>query len=196
MKHIKLFEQFQLSPLYEEVNSIMEGQLTESEIQELLNEGFFSWLKVLFSNPKKKRELDKLSRKLVSTRVDIAKIDIDKDNLEGFEAQLDQDSDPYNPEARKVQPIKVDKRGDKLDIKKNALQQMEQELLAKMDALAEENEALAKYVNKVKLDSRIEATEQIIKLADKEIARVLSKVHKQDKKASAQINKELQKELR
>ena len=62
-----------------------------------------------------------------------------------------------------------------------------------MDALAEENETLKKYVNKVKLDSRIEATEQIMKLADKEIARVLSKVHRNDTKMSKDLNKELQK---
>ena len=193
MKHIKLFEQFEMSSLYEEINSIMGGELSEAEIQDMLNEGFFSWLKNIFSNPKKKRELDELAKKLVQTRVDVAKIDIEKDNVEEFEAQLDPRNDPYNPnnDSRSVKPTR--KAKDSLDLKKKTLTEYEANILAKMDALAEENETLKKYVNKVKLDSRIEATEQIMKLADKEIARVLSKVHRNDTKMSKDLNKELQK---
>ena len=193
MKYIKLFEQFEMSPLYEEINSIMGGELSEAEIQDMLTEGFFSWLKNIFSNPKKKRELDKLAEKLVQTRVEVAKIDIEKDNIEEFEAQLDPRNDPYNPnnDTKSVKPTR--KAKDSLDLKKKTLTEYETNILAKMDALAEENETLKKYVNKVKLDSRIEATEQIMKLADKEIARVLSKVHRNDTKMSKDLNKELQK---
>ena len=131
MKYIKLFEQFEMSPLYEEINSIMGGELSEAEIQDMLNEGFFSWLKNIFSNPKKKRELDKLAEKLVQTRVEVAKIDIEKDNIEEFEAQLDPRNDPYNPnnDTKSVKPTR--KAKDSLDLKKKTLTEYETNILAK-----------------------------------------------------------------
>lgn len=196
MKYVKTLNSHLNEDLYSEINSIYEMDLSHEELQDLLEEGFFSWLKNIFSNPKKKRELDKLAQKLIETKVEMAKIDIEKDNVEEFEAQLDQKNDPYNPKATNPKKPAAEKAKDSLDLKRNTLEQYEQDILDKMDAIGEENETLRKYVNKVKLDSRIEATEQIMKLADKEIARVLSKVHKQDKKMSNDINKELQKELR
>lgn len=195
MKYIKLFEQFELTPLYEEVNSIMGGGLTETEVQDLLNEGFFSWLKGLFSNPKKKRELDKLATKLVETRVDIAKINIEQEDLEEIEAELEAKEDAYANANVKVKPVKKASAKDAIEIKRNALKELESNIIQQMDALGEESEALKKYVNKVKLDSRMESTEQVMRLADARIKRVFMKLHKKDKKASVTINKELQKEL-
>lgn len=195
MKHIKLFEQFQLTPLYEEVNSIMGGELTEAEIQDLLNEGFFSWLKGLFSNPKKKRELDKLADKLVDTRVAIAKIDIEENNIESYEEELDAKTDPYTNTKVSAKVGGFDKN-DPTQIKRASLEQLETDILQQMDSLGEESPVLQKYVNKVKLDSRMKSTEEVMKLADAEVKRVFMKLHKKDKKASAQLNKELQKELK
>lgn len=195
MKHIKLFEQFELIPLYEEVNSIMGGELTEVEIQDLLNEGFFSWLKGLFSNPKKKRELDKLADKLVDTRVAIAKIDIEENNIESYEEELDAKTDPYTNTKVSAKVGGFDKN-DPTQIKRASLEQLETDILQQMDSLGEESPALQKYVNKVKLDSRMKSTEEVMRLADAEVKRVFMKLHKKDKKASAQLNKELQKELK
>lgn len=195
MKYIKLFEQFELTPLYEEVNSIMGGGLTETEVQDLLNEGFFSWLKGLFSNPKKRRELDKLAKKLVEVRVDIAKINIEQEDIEEIEAELEAKDDAYANANVKVKPVKKASAKDAIEIKRNALKELESNIIQQMDALGEESEALKKYVNKVKLDSRMESTEQVMRLADARIKRVFMKLHKKDKKASATINKELQKEL-
>ena len=195
MKHVKLFEQFQLTPLYEEVNSIMGGKLTEAEIQDLLNEGFFSWLKGLFSNPKKKRELDRLADKLIDTRVAIAKIDIEENNIESYEEELDAKTDPYTNTKVSVKVGGFDKN-DPTQIKRASLEQLETDILQQMDSLGEESPTLQKYVNKIKLDSRMKSTEEVMRLADAEVKKVFMKLHKKDKKASAQLNKELQKELK
>ena len=195
MKHVKLFEQFQLTPLYEEVNSIMGGKLTEAEIQDLLNEGFFSWLKGLFSNPKKKRELDRLADKLVDTRVAIAKIDIEENNIESYEEELDAKTDPYTNTKVSAKVGGFDKN-DPTQIKRASLEQLETDILQQMDSLGEESPTLQKYVNKIKLDSRMKSTEEVMRLADAEVKKVFMKLHKKDKKASAQLNKELQKELK
>ena len=195
MKHVKLFEQFQLTPLYEEVNSIMGGKLTEAEIQDLLNEGFFSWLKGLFSNPKKKRELDRLADKLIDTRVAIAKIDIEENNIESYEEELDAKTDPYTNTKVSAKVGGFDKN-DPTQIKRASLEQLETDILQQMDSLGEESPTLQKYVNKVKLDSRMKSTEEVMRLADAEVKKVFMKLHKKDKKASAQLNKELQKELK
>ena len=195
MKHVKLFEQFQLTPLYEEVNSIMGGKLTEAEIQDLLNEGFFSWLKGLFSNPKKKRELDRLADKLVNTRVAIAKIDIEENNIESYEEELDAKTDPYTNTKVSAKVGGFDKN-DPTQIKRASLEQLETDILQQMDSLGEESPTLQKYVNKIKLDSRMKSTEEVMRLADAEVKKVFMKLHKKDKKASAQLNKELQKELK
>jgi len=195
VKNWKLINEYIRESLYEEVNSIMGGELSEAEIQDMLNEGFFSWLKGLFSNPKKKRELDKLAKKLVDIRVDIAKINIEQEDLEEIEAELEAKDDAYANANVKVKPVKTSSTKDTIEIKRDALKELESNIIQQMDALGEESEALKKYVNKVKLDSRIESTEQVMRLADARIKRVFMKLHKKDKKASATINKELQKEL-
>jgi hypothetical protein len=195
MKYIKLFEQFEMTPLYEEVNSIMGGELTEAEIQDMLNEGLFGWLKGLFSNPKKKKELDRLAAKLVETRVEIAKIDIQEDDIEALESELEDKADPYsNPNAKAKFATKSSfDKNDPTQIKKSQLQKLEEEILAQMTAIGEENEKLGKYVSKVKLDSRMESTEQVMKLADAQMKKVLTKMYRKDKKISNELNKELKK---
>ena len=50
MKHIKEFKQFSNNDLVEAISSIYNGTLNESEINQLLDEGIFSWLGNLFSN--------------------------------------------------------------------------------------------------------------------------------------------------
>ena len=193
VKNWKLVKQSIRESLYEAVNSIMGDELTEAEIQDLLNEGLFSWLKGLFSNPKKKRELDKLAKKLVEVRVDLAKTAIEAEDIEYMESSLDAKTDPYlNPDA-KASNVK-DKRGKStLEIKKTQLGELESDIIAQMDKLGEESEKLGKYVNKVKLDSRMESTEQVMRLADTQMKKVLTKMHKKDKQASKALNKELQK---
>lgn len=193
MKHVKTLEQFKNTELYSTVNSLMESNLSDQEIDMMLEEGLFSWLKGLFSNPKKKRELDRLAAKLVETRVEIAKIDIQEDDIEAMEADLEDKTDPYtNPKAKSFSARSGFDDNDPTQIKKAQLEELEKEILDQMDRIGEENDKLQKYVNKVKLDSRIESTEQVMRLADAQMKRVLAKLHKKDQKASKALTKELQ----
>ena len=64
-----------------------------------------------------------------------------------------------------------------------------------MDNIGSENpnnKILSRYVNKVKLESRMESTEAIMKIADAGIKRVLSKMAKDDKAKIKDIDKEIQ----
>jgi len=187
MKHIKLFEQFELSPLYEEIKSIMELELSDVEIQGMLDEGLFSWLGSLFSNPRKKRELDKLAEKLVEVRVDMAKSNIEAENIEAFEDELNS-KDDYSSRKGGGSHSKT----STTDLKVAQLQKLESDIITQMDLIGEENDKLKIYVNKVKLNSRMQSTEHIMRIADGQIKKVLSKMSMKDKKKDRELTKELQ----
>ena len=131
----------------------------------------------------------------MDTRVAIAKIDIEENNIESYEEELDAKTDPYTNTKVSAKVGGFDKN-DPTQIKRASLEQLETDILQQMDSLGEESPVLQKYVNKVKLDSRMKSTEEVMRLADAEVKRVFMKLHKKDKKASAQLNKELQKELK
>jgi len=191
MKHIKLFEQFELNPLYEEIDAIMGGGLTDIEIQGMLDEGLFSWLGSLFSNPKKKRELDKLAQKLTEVRIDIANVNIEAENIEAFEQELESKVDMY-ADTVSAKDIKSNtKKTSMTDLKGKQLQELEADIVTRMDIIGEENDKLKTYVNKVKLNSRIQSTEKIMRMADGQIKKVLSKMAMQDKKKDRELTKEL-----
>lgn len=189
VKNWKLINQYISESLYEAVNSIMGGELTESEVQDLLDEGLFSWLGSLFSNPKKKRELDKLAQKLVEVRVDIAKVNIEAENIEAFEEELNAKEDMY-ANTLPAKAIKSNKTS-MTDLKGAQLKELESDVIMRMDVIGEENDKLKTYVNKVKLDSRIQSTEKIMRMADGQIKKVLSKMARQDKKKDRELTKEL-----
>lgn len=195
MKHIKLFEQFDQAPLHNRINEIMGGNLSESEIQQMLDEGLFSWLKGLFANPKMKRELDKLANKLVDVRVEIAKIDIEENNIKAFEDELEaaDNEDPYAVAG--VKPKSSVDNTTALQMKKSGLENLETDIITRMDLLGEENPKLQTYINKVKLESRIQSTEKIMRMADDEIKKVLSKMVRKDKSTDKALTKELQKQM-
>ena len=75
--------------------------------------------------------------------------------------------------------------------KKQALQNKEGIVIDQMDAVAGENETLTKYVNKVKLEVRMKANDATLKLADDEMARILTKIQKKDAKEVKTLDKEL-----
>lgn len=197
MKHIKLFEQFDKLPLHNRINEIMGGQLSESEIQQMLDEGLFSWLKGLFANPRMKRELDKLANKLVDVRVEIAKIDIEENNIKAFEDELeaDDDSDPYSNAGGKMTSRGSADNTTALQMKKSGLEALEGDIITRMDQISEENPKLQTYINKVKLESRIQSTEKIMRMADDEIKKVLSKMVRKDRSTDKALTKELQKQM-
>lgn len=184
MRKIKTYEQYHNSNLYDSINSIMESDMSYDEIDNLLEEGFFSFLKGLFSNPKKKKELDRLVAKLIETRIAIAKIDIEENNIEEFKDELE-DDDSFSRSSHSSDD------NDPTQIKKANLENLEEEILNQMDRIGEENETLQKYVDKVKLEARMEATDKIIKLADAEIKKILTKLKQKDAKRSKQLDKEI-----
>ena len=191
MKHIKLFEQFELNPLYEEIDAIMGGGLTDIEIQGMLDEGLFSWLGSLFSNPKKKRELDKLAQQLTEVRINIAKVNIEAENIEAFEEELESKVDMY-ADTVSAKDIKSNtKKTSMTDLKGKQLQELEADIVTRMDIIGEENDKLKTYVNKVKLNSRMESTENIMRIADGQIKKVLSKMYMKDKQKDRELTKEL-----
>ena len=191
MKHIKLFEQFELNPLYEEIDAIMGGGLTDIEIQGMLDEGLFSWLGSLFSNPKKKRELDKLAQQLTEVRINIAKVNIEAENIEAFEEELESKVDMY-ADTVSAKDIKSNtKKTSMTDLKGKQLQELEADIVTRMDIIGEENDKLKTYVNKVKLNSRMESTENIMRIADGQIKKVLSKMSMKDKQKDRELTKEL-----
>jgi len=192
MKHIKLFEQFELNPLYEEIDAIMGGGLTDIEIQGMLDEGLFSWLGSLFSNPKKKRELDKLAQQLTEVRINIAKVNIEAENIEAFEEELESKVDMY-ADTVSAKDIKSNtKKTSMTDLKGKQLQELEADIVTRMDIIGEENDKLKTYVNKVKLNSRMESTEKIMRIADGQIKKVLSKMSRKDKQKDRELTKELE----
>ncbi len=67
---MKLFEEFiQARELVEETYFLLEEKVSREELEELLNEGIFGWIKGLFLNPRKKRALRKYSERLFKIRV-------------------------------------------------------------------------------------------------------------------------------
>ena len=62
-----------------------------------------------------------------------------------------------------------------------------------MDAIGSKSDTLTKYVSKVKLEIRMRANDATIKLADKEMERVLKLIQKRDAKTVKTLDKELAK---
>ena len=69
----------------------------------------------------------------------------------------------------------------------------EKVIIDKMDAIGNQNDKLTKYVSKVKLEIRMRANDATIKLADKEMERVLKLIQKRDAKTVKTLDKELAK---
>ena len=82
MKKVKLFEEYQSSDMVQEIHRIHGGELSEERINELINEGFFDWIKGIFMNPMKKRKLRQLGDKLVQIRVELGKLKIEQEQIE------------------------------------------------------------------------------------------------------------------
>ena len=78
MGHIPTFEKFQHNALLiNDTYEILEGKISHDELSEILNEGLFSFIRGLFSNPKKKNELNKLGEELFKVKVELTKLEIE-----------------------------------------------------------------------------------------------------------------------
>lgn len=203
MKKVKLFEEYQISEMVQEIHRIHEGELSEERINELINEGFFDWIKGIFMNPMKKRKLRQLGDKLVQIRVELGKLQIEQEQIEELqaEAEASADQDPYaystNSRASSYsRSSSSSNSGDAaFELKKDALEATEEDIITNMDALGDENETLQKYVATVKLDCRMKSTEILIKMADADIKRILVKSLRKDKGIVNDLQKDIKSSL-
>lgn len=189
MGHIPTFEKFQYNGLLiKDTYDILEGKVEYEELTEILNEGIFSFIKGIFSNPRKKKELDRLGEELFLTKVELQKLEIEENELDRFKNDLKVGSDEYRAAEEKV---RIADRAKAAKIE--ALRKKEEIIISKMDAIGQESDKLTKYVNKVKLEIRMRANDATIKLADAEMARVLKQLQKKDAKEVKTLDRELAK---
>lgn len=187
MGSIPSFEKFNHnSSLVNETYEILEGKVSHDELTEVLNEGIFSFIKGIFSNPKKKRDLNKLGEELFKIKVELTKLEIEEDQIDSFRDELKSKGSDYSSDQQKVDVADKAKAA-----KINALKKKEEITISKMDVIGEESDKLTKYVNKVKLEIRMRANDATIKLADKEMARVLKQLQMKDAKEVKTLDKEL-----
>lgn len=194
-----------MSDMVQEIHRIHDGELNEEQINQLINEGFFDWIKGIFLNPLKKRKLRQLADKLVQVRVELGKLKIEQDQVEELqdEAEAKAEEDPYTY-SETSRPSTYSSRSSSrssndgsaaFQLKEDSLSAMEEAIIDNMDAIGEENETLQKYVSTVKLDARMKSTEILIKMADADIKRILVKSLKKDKSTVDSLQKEIKSEL-
>ena len=152
-----------------------------------LEEGLFGWLSGLFKNPALKRKVRKLKDELVKTRIEMGNLKLEGDPIEEFEAELEAKNDEYK--TSKSTPRGQDSPHE---IRIKALEDTEEALVNALDSMAEESEVLQKYVDKMKLEARMEANNAIIRAADNHIKRVIQKIQVKDKKAIKQMDGEIE----
>ena len=203
MKKVKLFEEYQMSDMVQEIHRLYDGELNEEQINQLINEGFFDWIKGIFLNPMKKRKLRQLADKLVDVRVELGKLKIEQDQIEELqdEAEAKAEEDPYTysttsrPSSYSSSSRSSNDGSAAFQLKEDSLTAMEEAIIDNMDAIGEENETLQKYVSTVKLDARMRSTEKLIKMADSEVKRILVKSLKKDKSTIDSLQKEIKASL-
>ena len=190
----------------------LSGKLSQEEILEIismdLDEGlfgnFFKWVGGLFKNPKMKRELDKLGEQLFQTKVKIGNLKIQSDAaIEDYEQSLkdlekvQKDKDPYAVAKSSFdEDILQTAYEDNIKRQVEQLEELERHLVDRMDAIGEEDERIAKYANKIKMDVMLRATEAAMRMADSETKRVLSKIKAVYQKNNQQINKDLEQSMK
>ena len=201
MNKIPTFNEFSNQALVKETYSLLEGCVSYEDLNDVLNEGLFSFIKGIFINPVKKRKLKKLGDQLFKVKVQIQKMDIEQNDISKAEDELKSKDSNYTPddsiengktvEEKKKQALE-NKEGiiiDQMDL----LENKEGIIIDQMDLIAGDNVTLTKYINKVKLEVRIKANEATIKMADDEMARILTKIQKKDAKEIQKLDKDLAK---
>ena len=187
MNNIPTFKEFNNQQLVKESYDLLEGSVSYEDLNNVLNEGIFSFIKGIFMNPGQKRKLRKLGDQLFKIKVQIQKMDIEQNDISKAEDELKSKDSNYTPD-----PV-LSVASNAEEKKKQALQNKEGIIIDQMDAIAGDNQTLTKYVNKVKLEVRIKANEATIKLADDEMERILKKIQKKDANEVKSLGKELAK---
>tara|TARA_R100001377_G_C3170139_1_gene102769 strand:- start:428 stop:997 length:570 start_codon:yes stop_codon:yes gene_type:complete len=187
MNKIPTFNEFSNQALVKETYSLLEGCVSYEDLNDVLNEGLFSFIKGIFINPVKKRKLKKLGDQLFKVKVQIQKMDIEQNDISKAEDELKSKDSNYTPDDSIENGKTVEEK------KKQALENKEGIIIDQMDLIAGDNVTLTKYINKVKLEVRIKANEATIKMADDEMARILTKIQKKDAKEIQKLDKDLAK---
>lgn len=189
MRQIPTFERFNHDTFVNEAYELVKGHMSHSEVSELLNEGFFDFIKGMFSNPLQKRKLDKLGQDLLKTKIELMKLEIEEDSIDSFKVQLGTMTRGQTDYENASADINVADKAKENKIK--SLQDRESILADQMDSIGSESEKLQKYVDKVKFEIRVKANDATIKIADDEIQRVLKDLKAQDMKAIRTLDKEI-----
>ena len=189
MDRIPTFEKFNHSSFIKETYHLVEGHMSYDEYNELIREGFFSFIKGLFTNPLQKRKLDKLGQDLLKTKIELMKLEIEEDSIDSFKSQLNQMKRGDNEYETANDKIEIADKAKENKIK--SLQDHESLLVDQMDLIGCESEKLQKYVDKVKFEIRIKANDATIRIADDETERILKDLKAQDMKAVKALDQEL-----
>jgi hypothetical protein len=194
MKKVDLFEEhFDRLELIDTMHETLQEKYSRDEVESLVNEGFFDFVKGLILNPFKKRELRKLADKLVDVRVKIGKLQIEGDQVEQFEDELESKYDSYDYNSPSAP--KSNRSSSVHDVQIELLEAQEEDIITMMDAIGEENETLEKYVSKVKLEARFKSTELLMRFADSDIKHTLQKMKQQDQQKIKELDKSIKKDL-
>jgi len=187
MNNIPSFKEFNNQQLVKESYDLLEGSVSYDDLNDILNEGLFSFIKGIFINPGQKRKLRKLGDQLFKLKVQIQKMDIEQNDISKLEDELKSKDSNYTADPTISVAVNAE------DKKKQALQNKEGIIIDQMDTIAGDNQTLTKYVNKVKLEVRMKANEATIKLADDEMERILKKIQKKDANEVKSLDKKLAK---
>jgi len=194
MGHIPLFEDFNDSnSLSKDTYSILEGKVSMEDLDGILNEGLFGFIKGIFLNPFKKRKLNQLGEELFKTKVEMMKIEIEENATDSFKAQLDTMKRGTQEYETQQGYLEITDRAKQNKVK--SLEDKEQAIIDQMDIIGQESETLQKYVDKVKLEIRIKANDATIRIADRETQRILQQLKQADLKQANSLEREIKKEL-
>jgi hypothetical protein len=189
VKRIPSYDKFNYDNFISESYHLVENHMTYAEYDELIGEGFFDFLKGLFTNPLQKRKLDKLAQDLLKTKIELMKLEIEEDSIDSFKDQLKSASNRNHDYATSSSKINVADKAKATKIR--TLQDREEAIVDQMDAIGKDSEKLQKYIDKIKFEVRIKANDATIRIADGEIERILKGLRKEDQEAMKALDKEI-----
>ena len=191
MDKLPLFEQYNNDLLAKEAYTILEGKVPQEDLDLILNEGLFGFIKGIFLNPFKKRKLKQLGEELFKVKVEMNKIQIEEDAMNSFKADLD--TMKRGTKEYKTQESKIEVSDKAKQMKIDALASKEETIIAQIDSIGSENETLQRYVDKIKLEIRIKANDATIRMADGEMQRILKQLKGADLKQANSLEREIKK---
>jgi hypothetical protein len=191
MDKLPLFEQYNNDLLAKEAYTILEGKVPQEDLDLILNEGLFGFIKGIFLNPFKKRKLKQLGEELFKVKVEMNKIQIEEDAMNSFKADLD--TMKRGTKEYETQESKIEVSDKAKQMKIDALASKEETIIAQIDSIGSENETLQRYVDKIKLEIRIKANDATIRMADGEMQRILKQLKGADLKQANSLEREIKK---